>query len=158
MSIFRGMERLVERGRQMMRRTLRSIISRFFVASSVLEGSSSLASAGLEPSGGGGLSAVFGAVSVDCHRRTSCGDDILKTDGRIVRVSSCDLVLEAGVERDLEDVEEMKVRLCRSSARRSMILSQYVQGVGQGRRTLTNGRISSPKFLDIRGVMDLGGS
>jgi hypothetical protein len=104
-----------------MRHTFRSMISRFFASSSFFDGSSSFVSVGFASSGGGGISAAFSPVPVDCHRWKSRGDSGLKLDGWMGPLDSSNLELEDGVDNDLENVGDVKARLCLISVRRIMI-------------------------------------
>lgn len=106
------------------------MISRLFASSSFFDGSSSATSAGFEPSGGGGLSSVFVSASEDCHRWQGRGDSGLKLGGWIDRRDNFRLELGDGVDNDLENVEDVNVRLCLISARRIMFRYQGVEGVG----------------------------
>jgi hypothetical protein len=97
------------------------MISLFFDPSSFFNGSSSFTSAAFASSAGGVLSSAFCSVSVDCHRWESRGDSGLKLDGWIACLKNSNLVLDEGVDNDLESVEAVKTRLCLKTARRSMI-------------------------------------
>ncbi len=79
-------------------------------------------------------SSGFFSVSVDCHRWKSRGETVLKLDGWGGLLDSSTLVLEDGVDNDLENVEDVNVRLCLRRARRIMIQYQDRGGVnGEGR-------------------------
>jgi hypothetical protein len=108
------------------RHTFRSIISRFFASSSFFCGSSSFVSSGIDSPVGGVLSSGFCSVSVDSHRRKGRGDSFLELDAWMDRLA---LGLQDGVENDLEKEDVTDARLCLSSARRSMIRLQGVEGV-----------------------------
>lgn len=145
--------------------TFRSITSRLFASSSFFNGSSSFVSAAVESPGGGALSSDLFSVSVDCHRWKSGGDADLKLDGWRGRLDGSTLVLRHGVDNDLENVEDVKVRLCLMVTLRSMIQYRGDEGVDVEGKTfkleLVDGCISDSKISDhlhlhFRGVMDLG--
>lgn len=66
---------------------------------------------------------------MDCHRRKGRGDSFLELDAWMDRLESSALGLQDGMENDLEKEDVTDARLCLSSARRSMIRLQGVEGV-----------------------------